>query len=108
MEISGSTRIKLLEEPLHISSSLDHRVTHRDSGPSLNPKLLTLLLSSFAQISFLLHLLDLSWLEGRIRKTGLRTSHMDVSMNYCPSWKGPLLPNNNGLHIEFLQSEPPL
>lgn len=58
----GSIKIKFLKEPLHISKSWDHGVTHRDSGPSLNPTPLTLLLFSFAQISFLLHLPDPSWL----------------------------------------------
>lgn len=58
-----SSRIKLSEEILHISGSSDHRATYRDSGLFLNPTPLTLLLFSFAQISFLLHLPDLSWLE---------------------------------------------
>lgn len=61
------------------------RITHRDSGMSLSPTLLALLLFSFAQISFLLHLLDPSWLAREIRKIPLRIHHLCVLLNYnCP------------------------
>ena len=61
------------------------RITHRDSEMSLSPTLLALLLFSFAQISFLLHLLDPSWLVREIRKIPLRIHHLCVLLNYkCP------------------------
>lgn len=61
------------------------RITHRDSGLSLSPILLALLLFSFVQISFLLHLLDPSWLAREIRKTQLRINHLYTLVNYnCP------------------------
>lgn len=94
-----STRIKLLEEILHISGSSDHRVTYRDSGPFLNPTPLTLLLFSFAQISFLLHLPDLSWLEREDQKSNIKDKpHLCLNELVFHPGKAPLtLSINNGL-----------
>lgn len=98
-----STRIKLLEEILHISGSSDHRVTYRDSGPFLNPTPLTLLLFSFAQISFLLHLPDLFWLERKDQKSNIKDKpHLCLNELVFHPGKAPLTFSiNNDLLYSF-------
>lgn len=101
----GPTRIKFLEELLHISNSWHHRITHRDSGLSLNPTPLTLLLFSSAQISFLLHLPDPSWLTREKLESRIKGKpHLClIELLSQPGMAPHFLSINNGLLTVFLQ-----